>query len=106
MVEQLNAGNFDVKVKGLALVDFWAEWCGPCKKMGPVFEKLGPSYNGKPHFFKVNVDENQDLAERFGISGIPCLVLLRDGKEISRIVGFYPEDALKQKIDEAVAHAG
>ena|SRR3989344_1872810 len=106
MVEQLNAENFAANAKGLALVDFWAEWCGPCKKMAPVFEKLAPTYNGKPHFFKINVDENQALAEQFNISGIPCLVMFKEGKEVGRIVGFYPEDGLKQKIDELVSRVG
>lgn len=105
MVTEVNQSDFHQAMEGLALVDFWAPWCGPCKKMAPVFEKLSAQYGEHPKFFKVNVDDNPELAERHGVSGIPCLILLRNGKELYRIVGYYPEDALKQKIDEGVALA-
>lgn len=100
MVEELNSRNFDAKTKGKkAIVDFWAEWCGPCKMLGPVFEELSKDYKGKLDFFKVNIDQSEDLAERFGIRSIPCLIVLENGDEAGRFVGFVPKDSLKKKID-------
>jgi thioredoxin 1 len=81
----------------IVVLDFWAEWCGPCRMLGPVFEQLSQEMPNVT-FAKVNVDEEPGLAEQFSIRGIPCLVLTKKGQEISRIVGFAPKDVLKQKI--------
>lgn len=99
MVENINSENFEEKTKGKCVVDFWAEWCGPCKMLGPVFEELSKDYKGKANFFKVNTDESQDLAQKFNVMGIPCIIVMKDGEEIDRIVGFMPKDSLKKKID-------
>ena len=87
------------------LVDFWAEWCGPCKMMAPVFEKLADEYKDKLTFAKVDVDSNPNSAAEYGIRGIPTLLLFNDGKEIDRIVGFAPEDQLRGRMDAAVTIA-
>ena len=78
----LNQDNFDTTVNGAetALVDFWAPWCGPCKMLGPVFEEAEKEVNGKAVLAKVNVDEQQDLAVRFGVTSIPTLILFKNGK--------------------------
>ena len=87
---QLNQDNFDTTVNGAetALVDFWAPWCGPCKMLGPVFEEAEKDANGKATFAKVNVDEQQDLAVRFGVTSIPTLILFKNGQEVKRSLGF------------------
>ena len=86
----LNQDNFDTTVNGAetALVDFWAPWCGPCKMLGPVFEEAEKEVNGKAVLAKVNVDEQQDLAVRFGVTSIPTLILFKNGKEVNRSLGF------------------
>jgi thioredoxin 1 len=81
-----------------SLVDFWAPWCGPCRMMGPVFEELSEDFKGKLAFAKLNVDEENDLAGQFTVQGIPCLILTKKGKEVDRIVGFMPKEALRDKI--------
>ncbi len=101
----INNENFEKEVaksKTPVLIDFYADWCGPCQMMGPVFEQLSKEFEGKLKFVKVNVDENQDLAMKFEISGIPALVLAEKGKEVDRITGFMPRDALKIKINEMI----
>ncbi len=89
-VKTLTSANFDQEVMQSALpvlVDFWAPWCGPCKMVGPVVESLAADYDGKLVVGKVNVDENKDLAVKFGIRGIPTLVIFKDGSEVQRVVG-------------------
>ena len=105
MVTELNAQNFEAEVVNSStpvIVDFWAPWCGPCKMMGPVFEKLSHEFEGKLKFAKLNVDENQQLASQFGIQGIPALSILHNKKELDRIVGFAPEEQLREKIEQAL----
>jgi thioredoxin len=80
------------------IVDFWAPWCGPCKMMGPVFEELSESYD-QVVFAKLNTQDYPELTAPYGIQGIPALVLLNEGKEVDRLVGFLPKDMLKQKFD-------
>lgn len=102
MVEEINSGNFASKTKGKCIIDFWATWCGPCQMMGPVFEELSKDYKGKLNFFKVNVDQSNDVAEKFGVMSIPCLLIVENGQEKNRIVGFMPKAKLKEKIDAAI----
>jgi thioredoxin 1 len=70
------------------LVDFWAPWCGPCRMLAPVVEKLAQNYAGRVKFVKLNTDENPEIAGRYGITGIPCLILFKGGQEVDRFVGF------------------
>ena len=84
------------------VVDFWAEWCGPCKQIGPALEELSQEYEGRVKIAKVNVDENAEQAARLGIRGIPALFLFKDGQVVSNKTGAAPKAALKSWIDGAV----
>ncbi|MEQ2456328.1 thioredoxin [Flavonifractor hominis] len=92
---------FDKAVSnGLAMVDFWASWCGPCKMLSPVIERLAEQYEGKALVGKVNVDDEPNLAMRFGVMSIPTVVFLKDGKEIDRKVGVMPEASYTAVLDQ------
>jgi len=85
------------------IIDFWASWCGPCQMMGPVFEELSEDYVGKLKFCKVDTETEQEIAGQFGIQGIPALSVINKTKEIDRIVGFMPKEALKEKVDQILS---
>ena len=94
--------NFEaevVKAEGPVLVDFWAPWCGPCKMIAPVLERLAEKYEGKLKVCKVNTDESPETPGKYNIHGIPTLIVFKGGAEAERMVGFMPEDALAQKIE-------
>ncbi|MHB8145084.1 MAG: thioredoxin [Vulcanimicrobiaceae bacterium] len=76
------------------LVDFWAPWCGPCKMLSPIVEKVAASHAGKAKFMKLNTDENPSLAGEYQVSGIPCLILFKGGRAVDRIVGYVPEQTI------------
>lgn len=99
---QLTKESFEkevIKSKIPVIVDFFADWCGPCKMMAPVFESVSKNYTNKIKFAKINVDGAGDLAEKYEVRGIPCLVIFKAGKEADRITGFVSEDELKEKLD-------
>ena len=87
------------------IVDFWASWCGPCKMLAPVFEELSDSYKDKLTFAKCSTEDYPDVASEHGVTGIPCLIVFKEGKEVDRITGFAPKDVMKTKIDEILAKA-
>lgn len=107
MVEVLNADRFAKIIRGQVpvIVDFWASWCGPCKMLAPVFEDVSKDYAGKLQFAKISTEDFPEVAEEYGITGIPCLVVFKGGEEVERIVGFAPKPLLKQKIDQILAKA-
>jgi thioredoxin 1 len=101
--KQITDATFEtdvLKTSGLVLVDFWAEWCGPCKMIGPVLEELGRDMEGKVTIGKVNVDENPASAGNYGVRSIPTLMLFKDGKPVSTKVGALPKQALQAWVQE------
>jgi len=96
----VNKAEFEaLKNNGVVLVDFYADWCGPCKMLGPVLEDLSKEYEGKATIVKVNVDDEGELASQFGVMSIPNLFLLKDGEIVKNVVGYQPKAALKKLID-------
>ncbi len=83
-----------------ALVDFWAVWCGPCRMIAPIVEELSGEYDGRVKFTKMNVDENVQTPGRYGIRGIPTLLLFKEGKVVDQIVGAVPKSRIKEVIDQ------
>jgi thioredoxin len=81
-----------------AVIDFWAEWCGPCRRVAPVMDELAREFSGRVAFGKCNTDENRHLAMEFNISAIPAIMLFRNGQLTDRIIGAYPKDAIRDKI--------
>ena len=94
--------TFEKELNGgaLMLVDFWAEWCGPCRMLGPVIEGLADEYEGRAVIGKVNVDEEGELAMRYGVMNIPTVILFKNGREIDRKVGVMPPQVFTQVLDE------
>ncbi len=84
------------------VVDFWAEWCGPCRMISPIIEELAKEYAGKVAFGKLNVDEAREIAMQFGISAIPTLIFFKRGKAVSAIVGAYPKSEIKRWIEKNI----
>ena len=99
----LTDGNFKTEVldsKVPVLVDFWAEWCGPCRMVSPIVEKLAKDYSGKLKVGKLNVDDNSETPSQYGVQGIPTLLFFKNGQVANQIVGFQPEHKLKNAIDK------
>lgn len=100
-LKHLEDKNFETAFPktGKAVIDFYADWCGPCKMIAPVFEELSKEFEGKVEFFKVNIDKATATAEKFGVMSIPTLIYFKDGKNVDQSVGFVAKDALKKKIE-------
>ena len=108
MAFELTDANFQENVldkKGIALVDFWAEWCGPCRMIGPIVEELSKDYEGKALVAKVDVDENSELSQKYGVRSIPTILILKDGEVVDKHVGVTTKQALADKLDAQLAVA-
>ena len=104
-IVQLNAMNWNDIVLNSdmpVLIDFWAEWCGPCRIVGPIVEQLAQSLEGKVKVFKLNVDQNQEIAMKYNVQSIPSLVLFKNGKEIARTIGLSPKEKYEKFVNYAL----
>ena len=104
-IHTLTDNNFDqsvVNAAGPVLVDFWAEWCGPCRRLAPTVEELATDYDGRVVVGKLNVDDNPNVAFRYSIRGIPTLLLFKGGQIVEQVVGLADKDSLKKLIDKLV----
>lgn len=97
---KLTSANFDAETsKGAVLVDFWAPWCGPCRMLSPVIEELAEDFEGKAKICKVNTDEAQDLATKFGVRSIPTLLFIKDGEIKAQMIGAQSKQVIADKIN-------
>ncbi|MDQ3815642.1 MAG: thioredoxin [Armatimonadota bacterium] len=104
-VASVGTGNFESEVvqsQQPVVVDFWAEWCQPCKMLSPVLDKVAQKYAGQLKVVKCNVDENQDIAMRYGVMSIPNLIFFKDGQVVNQAVGYMNEMQLSSKVDEVL----
>lgn len=100
---ELNNDNFDKTTKeGIALVDFWAPWCGPCRMLAPVIDELAQEFDGKAKICKVNSDEEQDLAVKFGVRSIPTIIFMKDGEVVDTMIGAASKQAFVDKLNSLI----
>jgi len=103
MMKHLTIEEFDDAIEsGVSLVDFWADWCGPCRMVAPIIEELGETYDGRALIAKVNVDEQAELSSRFAVMSIPTVIIFKDGEEQGRLVGVSPQDEYVRLLEEAM----
>ena len=103
MAKVINSNEFKNQVldsSDVVMVDFFAEWCGPCKMLAPVLEELSSEMAGRAKILKVDVDKSPDLAQKYGISGVPTVMVFRNGAPVDKMVGFQPKQALKRKLEQ------
>lgn len=103
MAIDINKNNLDSEVldtEGIVVADFWAPWCGPCRKLGPVLEELEKSFEGKMKLVKVNADENFEIMKQFSVSGLPTLLVFKNGEPVERMAGLIPKSSIINNIEK------
>ena len=102
-MQHINSSNFQETInEGVTVVDFFANWCGPCRMLSPLLEECEKTYEGKVKFVKVDVDENQDLAVKFKVMSIPNLIIFKNGEVVDQHVGYMPIDEVKKFVEKAL----
>ena len=105
MVQEINTENFDNEVianNGITVVDFFANWCGPCRKLGPILEEVEGELSSKVKFAKINTDENLDMAKKYQVSGLPTLMVFKNGEVVERMVGLMPKSSIITNIEKHI----
>jgi len=105
LVLELTDGNFKETIGSAdipVMVDFWASWCGPCKMMGPIVERVAEKYQGKIKMAKINIDDSRTMATELGVMNIPTFIFFKGGKEVSRLSGAVPERELAKRVNEVI----
>lgn len=105
MVLEINSDNFDKEVishDGITVVDFFANWCGPCRKMGPILEEVEAELSSKVKFAKINTDDNLEMAKKYQVSGLPTLMVFKNGESVERMVGLMPKSSIITNIEKHV----
>jgi thioredoxin 1 len=104
MAHVLTSADFDSTIaSGVTLVDFYADWCGPCQRLIPVIDEMAKTYEGRANICKVDVDASGDIAGKFGIMSIPTLLLFKDGQLVEKVVGLQSQEALTDLVDKHIA---
>jgi len=102
MATNLTKDNFDETIaEGVTLVDFWADWCGPCRMLGPVIEELAAKFEGQYKICKVDVDQEEELSARYGVMTIPTVILFKDGQELDKRIGVHPAAEFEGMLEKA-----
>lgn len=101
MVEAVTDANFTEKTEsGLTLTDFWATWCGPCKMQSPILEDMSDNGDGSVEFFAIDVDENPETAQKFGVMSIPTLLIQKDGEVVDTLIGLHSKDQIEEVLNK------